>query len=180
MNKLILGSIAALNMALSPFSMAHTAVAPTPPKASPATKKHTTLRYLYVVHSKEARIIKNKQHYQVDMKKPIITYFTDRPFRRAGRISHQKFLYLWGHMNNSFTQSNPNAYIAGVNLFGDDVDMNDVVELSAPTYQNDHLAFTIQTLPDDAKHIQLGKIDDAVIFVDDAACSLGNIGPDCP
>ena len=61
---------------------------------------------------------------------PNTGWFTDRPYREAGQIPTEEFIFAWGEGENSFADDPPNADFTCT--FGGEV-VNYVVELQNPT-----------------------------------------------
>ena len=71
------------------------------------------------------------------------TWFTDRPERKAGKISSQAFFDVWNKGDDSFGKVNPNAAL--VCMRGSEV-IEHVVTLSRPDYsaENDDVTYDIE------------------------------------
>ena len=71
------------------------------------------------------------------------TWFTDRPERKAGKISSQAFFDVWNQGDDSFGKVNPNAAL--VCMRGSEV-IEHVVTLSRPDYsaKKDAVTYDIQ------------------------------------
>ena len=71
------------------------------------------------------------------------TWFTDRPERKAGKISSQAFFDVWNKGDDSFGKVNPNAAL--VCMRGSEV-IEHVVTLSRPDYsaKKDAVTYDIQ------------------------------------
>jgi len=89
--------------------------------------------------------------------------FTDRPARRAGRISAEKLTRIWSEGHDSLAGDPPNAVLVG-NTSGDEQEQL-AVELSNPRWQDGNLVFDIAAL--EGALPPTASYDHASLFVDD-------------
>jgi len=90
---------------------------------------------------------------------PNVIYFTDRPERKAGNISLEKFIDSWNKGNHSFKADPPNATLSILNKDGA---LNVVVELMSVEQKSSSLHFKVVELEGKVN----GKFDDAMLYVD--------------
>lgn len=128
----------------------------------PATAKTA---YLFVLSAKTGDIKKAANGYTLTLNNvdPHVLWFTDRPNRKAGFVSTDKFISHWA---KSFKSSSPNAAMVHVGLSaqvnGKTQPM--AMELTMPQFSHGSLTFEIQSLPGD--EVIAGQITAPRIFVD--------------
>jgi len=74
---------------------------------------------------------------------PNVVYFTDRPARKAGHLSLEKFVEMWDKGDDSFKADPPNAILS---IFGENGSKNTVVELMSVVQKSDSVVFKISVL----------------------------------
>jgi hypothetical protein len=102
-----------------------------------------------------------------------VTWFTDRPARKAGTIDLRTLVALWDA--SGFTTVPPNAAL----IVGDDArELTHVVEMSDPVLADDQVTFTLTAIPDGAAaghghadELAEGRYERALLFIDDASLS---------
>ena len=126
--------------------------------------KQKSAKMLYVISSQAAKVEKKNNAVYLELKKPAITYFSDRPVREAGAVSLNGFQGLWTKGENSFAKNSPNAYVVGLNTSVNPKD-SQVVELSNLSVHNDVLIFKMEQL--NYPHtIEVGDLGRVTVFVD--------------
>ncbi len=126
--------------------------------------KQKSAKMLYVISSQAAKVEKKNNAVYLELKKPAITYFSDRPVREAGVVDLNNFIQLWGQGANSFKSDNPNAYIVGLKT-SVEPKQSQVVELSHPKFHKGVLSFRVHQIGG-RNTIEEGNITDATVFVD--------------
>jgi hypothetical protein len=74
---------------------------------------------------------------------PLVTFFTDRPFRSAGHLSRDDFLSIWMSDAEANEADPPNASLA---VYETGQDATAVVVLSKPELTETGISFTVETL----------------------------------
>jgi len=94
-----------------------------------------------------------------------VSYFTDRPVRKAGTVSLQKFISMWNDkkIKPNFAESAPNVAINLVSQQGKN--QNAVVEVSNPTYADNTVTYQLSMI--DKKPLLEGNLKHVVLFFDD-------------
>ena len=90
---------------------------------------------------------------------PNVIYFSDRPARKAGHISLEKFVESWNKGSDSFQADPPNATLSVLNKEGAE---NVVVELMSVGTKFGFLYFKIEVLEGNVT----GSFGTATIFID--------------
>lgn len=136
--------------------------------------------YLFVQSASEALIKLNQDNtYTITLKNipAFITYFTDRPSRKAGTFAIDKFLSFWElKMTDGFKANPPNAVLHAIQVgtMTDDIIFNFPVELTNPVYDKAHmtLTYTAKSLSSNAVSLPLdGHLKHVTLFIDDACLS---------
>jgi hypothetical protein len=132
-------------------------------------KKDSKEELLFVMFAKDCYLKKNKTDntsgtitlYNVSKK---MTYFTDRPYRKAGQMETEKFIDNW-HKN--FKNDPPNASFVCFYSKKEDKFSDVPVELHNPRYdsKNDRLIFDIKTL-EKGQLVEDGHYGEMVLFID--------------
>ena len=130
---------------------------------------------LFFQSSTDATITKGttKNTFTITLNHPsdYVSYFTDRPVRKAGVISLSRFLSLWTDKNvkNNFSQNPPNVAINMVLEQGKE--QNAVVEIAKPSFINNVISYQISTLGNQS--LEVGKVKHLVLFFDDIPWNPG-------
>jgi hypothetical protein len=74
---------------------------------------------------------------------PNVIYFSDRPARKAGHLSLEKFVESWNKGSDSFKADPPNATLSVLNKDGA---KNVVVELKSVEHKNGSVVFKVAVL----------------------------------
>jgi hypothetical protein len=74
---------------------------------------------------------------------PNVIYFSDRPARKAGHLSLEKFVESWNKGSDSFKADPPNATLS---ILGKVDEMNVVVELKSVEQKNGSVVFRVAVL----------------------------------
>jgi len=74
---------------------------------------------------------------------PNVLYFSDRPARKAGHLSLEKFVESWNKGKDSFKADPPNAVLS---IFGENGSKNTVVELMNPEVKAGSISFNVKVL----------------------------------
>lgn len=97
---------------------------------------------------------------------PLVVYFTDRPVRRAGHLSLEKFVGLWDKGLDDFKNNPPNAELA---IYEQNGDKHAIIILGHPVSNGNTVSFKTKVIgeeiPESFGHVTL--------FID----SLGMIFP---
>ena len=98
------------------------------------------------------------------------TWFTDRPERKAGKVSSQAFFDVWNKGDDSFGKVNPNAAL--VCMRGSEV-IEHVVTLSRPDYsaENDDVTYNIEYVDATGPADTETCTSDVSLFIDSSWCS---------
>jgi hypothetical protein len=88
---------------------------------------------------------------------PVVTFFSDRPYRVAGHILLPGFVQLWDEGSDSFRDDPPNASIS---VFDGNQIQSAVIEISDPTVDGDQLSYKVV------------KVLDGDLSFTDGTCSL--------
>ena len=101
---------------------------------------------------------------------PMVVYFTDRPVRKSGHMSLDKFISMWDKGLDSFKEDPPAAQLS---VYNEDRDKHDVFIISRPVLEGDTISFTIK---------ELDEVDDipksfghATLFIDNFRTTGGRI-----
>jgi len=92
---------------------------------------------------------------------PNVVYFTDRPARKAGHLSLEKFVASWNKGSDSFKADPPNAILS---VFKKDGEKNVVVELNSVELKNGSLYFKVALHEGNIT----GSFEASSLFVDSA------------
>ncbi len=138
------------------------------------------IQKLYVLHAKQAKITKSNGQYQIAMKTPVMSYFTDRPARAAGKVKPANFVAGWNKGNNSFAKDHPNAALVADIDFpnGKTEAMDNFVQLSNPVYSQKAGMMTMDVaLLKKTDRLQTGVFDNVILFIDNACHgAYGGVG----
>lgn len=106
----------------------------------------------------------------LELSGPYATIFSDRPYREAGRMTHEDFLRLWNEGQDDFAEDPPNAAVVFL-LEGHQREA--VVELHSPTLDGTTLSYQTSRLHGD---IPLSTpLQQLSVFIDDAKeTEIGN------
>ena len=132
-----------------------------------ATKEQTKEELLFVMAAKDSKVKSNNGKvgelilYQVDKS---VTYFTDRPMRKAGKMSMEAFLKLW---DKGFEKDHPNSAFVYFEEDGKTVYTDIPVILDHPKYDKEHdrLTFDIKVL-EEKQRLKTGHFGEVTLFVD--------------
>ena len=103
-------------------------------------------------------------------------YFTDRPNRIVGQISHQDYLKSWNSGKNSMKNDAPNALLTGIVKNGHQP-YNMIFMLSKPSYNANKTILTYQATPLLAKNLAFFpsntkiELQNVTLFVDSGSCN---------
>ena len=90
---------------------------------------------------------------------PNVIYFSDRPARKAGHLSLEKFVEMWDKGDDSFKADPPNATLS---VLKKDGEINAVVELMSVEQKNGNIYFKVMVLQGDVA----GAFKASAIFID--------------
>ncbi|GAB4188366.1 MAG: hypothetical protein Tsb0015_08250 [Simkaniaceae bacterium] len=137
------------------------------------SKKDKKEQLLFVIHAKKGHLKINESNPDtgtitlMDTDNHVV-FFTDRPDRKAGKISMEEFLNKWSQNGNSFAENPPNA---GFIFFEDKENTYSEVniELTNPQYQKaeKELAFDIRFLEEEHSKESMELVE-PVLFIDAA------------
>jgi hypothetical protein len=96
---------------------------------------------------------------------PNVIYFSDRPARKAGHLSLEKFVELWNKGSDSFKADPPNATLS---ILEKDEAKNVVVELYSVEHKNGSLHFKVVDLEGNIT----GSFEASSLFIDFASRTL--------
>lgn len=107
---------------------------------------------------------------------PYVNYFTERPDRKAGIVSLEKYLALWrGDHPNNFEQNPPNVDINALesHAFSDDKAINIAGVLNKPHYDKENNILTYEFTPLKPLHEKFTNttVQYLSIFIDDVCLS---------
>lgn len=88
-----------------------------------------------------------------------VVYFSDRPARKAGHFSVQKFVEMWSKGDDSFKADPPNATLSVLDKGGV---RNVVVELMSVEHKNGALQYKVRVLEGNVT----GSFGTATMFID--------------
>ncbi len=74
---------------------------------------------------------------------PNVIYFSDRPARKAGHLSLEKFVEMWDKGDDSFKADPPNAELA---IYDKKRDKHAVLIISRPEIKGDTISFTVRLI----------------------------------
>src|SRR3990167_1875744 len=135
---------------------------------------------LFVIHAKSGNVTQTNNYYQLNLQKPRITYFTDRPVRLAGSISVKQFVSDWSTGQNSFARVNPNAaLIADFDALKAGDEQEHFVILKNPSYdpKTDTLTLNVSGFKA-SEQLMSGELTDIMLFVH-SNCMTNPGGPNC-
>jgi len=90
---------------------------------------------------------------------PNVIYFTDRPARKAGHLSLEKFVEMWDKGGDSFKADPPNATLSVLTKDGAN---NIVVELTSVEQKSDSVVFKLAMLEGSIT----GDFHEGTLFID--------------
>ena len=100
---------------------------------------------------------------------PNTGWFTDRPYREAGQIPTEEFLWLWTEGEDSFADNPPNADFT---CTADGEVINHFLELRSPRLDGKDLVYEVRSLVGATSTAEPAVCTDAAhLFIDD----LGNV-----
>lgn len=136
--------------------------------------------YLYIAHADQASVVaQTDKTYRIVLKKAMMSYFTDRPYREAGKLAVAAFVKRWSVGKNNFASDHPNAAMVAVGT--QKAPINKFVTLSAPEYdsQTDTLSFMLSPI-DKSDSLTAADYSDVALFIDKRQCrgvvSMGCLG----
>lgn len=139
------------------------------------TSKHSFEKerneFLFILHAKDGHIaMDTKGGYFLTLYgvSKNVTYFSERPNRKAGRVSTEQFLSNWSKGENSFRKDEPNAGIVTYSQTLGPVRYSDFpVILKNPHYEEDanRATFDIKRL-EVGETIPTGDLGEITLFVD--------------
>lgn len=102
-------------------------------------------------------------------------WFSDRPVRRHGKLTTERFVQLWRQGNNDFAQDPPNANLVFLSTTkqGLTETHEHIVKLTQPVYQASahSLSYQIELLPPVHK-IAVGQTKQVALFIDSRSFAL--------
>ena len=140
------------------------------------SSKNDNPGYLYMMHAEEAKFEKILDRYDLIMEKvdDKVTYFTERPDRKAGFMKTSYFIGHWNKGDESFKEDPPNASIHAIMTDTEGgQELLHIVELTAPMYDpvNKTVRFTVRQI-DSNSTIQPKTVTKVTLMID-----RGAIGP---
>jgi hypothetical protein len=137
---------------------------------------NTPTSVLYVVHAKQGQLQKTKQQDKLVLSGVHVSYFSDRPVRKAGKVNVAKFVTDWSKGANNFSADNPNAaLVADLDVLKKNNELESFIVLSKPNYnaQTKTVTLNVHAL-NPTKQLQAGKFTDVVLFVDNRHCNVAH------
>jgi hypothetical protein len=138
-----------------------------------ADKSGGDKKILFVIHSRDGDIKVNKENthkgvltlYNVDK---TVTYFSDRPFRKAGKELLSNFLEIWKWEKASLSKDPPTAGLVAYKEDGKENFLDIPVVFVNPQYTGilKRLSFDIEVI-DQSVSLKDGHIGETVLFIDD-------------
>lgn len=130
--------------------------------------------YLFFQSAQQAKIVKVKDNnYVLTLKKSddYVSYFADRPMRRAGTITLTRFLSMWSNkaIANNFAENPPNAAIVVVTKSGER--KNAVGVISNPVIHHNKIIYDVKVIDNQA--LPEGNLKHVVLFFDDITWNPG-------
>lgn len=108
---------------------------------------------------------------------PNTTWFTDRPYRRAGTMSTASFVRHWNRGPSSFAKDHPNAeLISIIDHHGLMLEKNAILELMTPSYQPKigQLSYVVKAIKlDNTKSLVDRDLHQTTLFIDKCHWVLG-------
>ncbi len=146
---------------------------------APTTTTKKNINYLFVQSASKLRLEQDREKpntYKLLLRdvSPDVTYFTERPYRKTSMMPIEAFVKLWHKGNkDSFMYNPPNAAVVATQrgFFSKDKELNVVMELSEPSYDQDAktLRYTAKLLEGNmAPDTHLVTFKHAFLFIDDA------------
>lgn len=140
------------------------------------TPASQSAQVLYVAHAPSATVQQSQNSLTLTMNKTRLSFFYDRPARKAGKQTVASFVNDWKNGKNSFASNHPNAaFIAKSN--GKTV--NEFITLSNPVINSktQQLTFTVTPLSNQPS-VKPGSYQHISLFIDNASpmnCTMKNI-----
>ncbi len=119
---------------------------------------------LFVISTESAAVHQHGNTFTLSLNSPDVTYFSDRPYRKAGQLSISQFKNLWSTDENNFKQDHPNAFVAGLNTSVSAKD-SQVIVLSNPKVAGDSMTFKIKQIGGHHS-LEAGKLGRTTVFID--------------
>jgi len=162
----------ALSFILSSSLVAHEVVVkPEQHRECPESIRKGAEKLLFIFHAKDGHLqsVRGGTYeltlYHVNKS---LTYFTDRPDRRAGKMSVTQFLDRWAMGEDSYKKDNPNAGLVSISESSLNGQFSDIpVTLSDPRYDQKHDRLTFRIKPLEKKQkILTGNLGETTLFID--------------
>ncbi|MES0826535.1 hypothetical protein [Ruegeria sp. SCP11] len=105
-----------------------------------ATAEEESIQLLFVQTASGVEIDEYEKTVRLLNADPQTVYFSDRPYRKAGHISMDKYLEAWTEVDGNFGETPPNAALS---VFEPGKDQNSLVvlELFEPTIEGEDLIY---------------------------------------
>ena len=134
--------------------------------------------YLMVQSAQTADIKQNQNSntYTVTLENvsPYVSYFSERPDRKAGTMHIDEFLKLWTHQGkDSFSANPPNADLHATQIMSSSEAINFPIELTNPVYNHESktLSYTATPLKGSKLIPDLAKVQHVLLFIDQVCLS---------
>ncbi len=95
---------------------------------------------LFVQNAQSISYDKKKKTLTLEGVNPVVTFFSDRPYRIAGHVKIPGFIQLWGEGGDSFKDDPPNANLSILESYQV---KSDVVKIADPQFKNKKLTYKI-------------------------------------
>lgn len=148
-------------------------------QAKAAEAKNRKMHLLFVVHANQGQYSEGKLML-TDVGKGV-SYFSDRPVRKAGMVEMEKFLTAWSkNEKDNFSQNPPNASLVAYEGAGDKYS-EVTVEIQNPNYERNMLTFDVKFIGE-KKLDENAHLEGILLFIDDEPVYFGpppsrGIGP---
>ena len=155
-SKIIISLMFSINYIIASPALAQTA----------SIQQPLALPTLFVISSPAAVVQKQENGFTLSLNSPDVTYFTDRPYRKAGDMSNGQFIKLWSTTatKDSFKANPPNAFVTGLNTSVTAKD-SQVIVLSNPKVASDSMTFKIKQIGGHHS-LETGKLGRTTVFID--------------
>ncbi len=105
-----------------------------------ATAEEKSIQLLFVQTSESIEVDEGNKTVRLVNIDPQTVYFSDRPYRKAGHISMDKYLEAWTEVDGNFSETPPNAALS-VFEAGQDENSLVVLELFEPVVEGADLIY---------------------------------------
>ncbi len=107
---------------------------------APAAAEEESIQLLFVQTASDIEVHEGKKTLRLINIDPQTVYFSDRPYRKAGHISMDKYLEAWAEVDGNFSETPPNAALSVFEV-GQDENSLVVLELFDPVVEGADLIY---------------------------------------